>query len=311
MGFDATQLHGENPAVKMDGSRVEDEALRAPTLKQLWMVLAALSLLLCAVLAFTRPYASWEWIPAILGLAIFGTLAGRKVTRTPYPNTAPALTLALLVPGYHAIAAINRERALFQPELGLDAAIPLEPAWMIAYGSIWFFAFLPVFVLRGPQLTRRALYAFIAVVVAAYVGFLLYPTVLPRPSETGAGFFAWTLRINYDLDPPLNCFPSLHVAWAFVAALACHCVHKRVGVAALAWAALIAISTLFTKQHYVVDVLAGVAIAYGAYAVFLRPCPEHAVAERDRLLAPRRALRAVWIYLAVVAASWIVFTLGR
>ena len=38
---------------------------------------------LCAILAFTRPDGGWEWVPAISGLAFFGTLAGRRVTRAP------------------------------------------------------------------------------------------------------------------------------------------------------------------------------------------------------------------------------------
>jgi membrane-associated phospholipid phosphatase len=279
-------------------------ARRAP------LFLAVVSFAACAILAFVRPYAAWEWIPAVAGFAVFGFMAGRQHSRQPFPNAGPALALALLIPGYHVIAAIHRgEAGLHMPQIDIDRAIRLEPAWMLAYGSIWLFAFLPVLVVRGANLTRRALHAFLAVVGVAYVVFLLYPTVLPRPAAIGEGFFAWALQLNYDLDPPLNCFPSLHVAWGFVAAFACHRVHRGVGIGAMAWAALIGISTLYTKQHYVVDVVAGVALAVGAHLVFLRGHPRDAVPETARKAAPGRALAlagtyAVTIALFRLAYSW-------
>ena len=275
------------------------------------LYLAVLSFVACAILAFVRPYPSWEWIPAICGLGVFGFLAARRFDRRPYPNTGPALTLTLMIPGYHVIAMVNRDgRELAMPALAIDRALPVEPAWMLAYGSIWLFAFLPVSIVRGAELTRRALHAFIAVVGVAYACFLLYPTVLPRPASVGEGFFAWTLALNYAADPPLNCFPSLHVAWGFVAAFACHRVHRGVGLAAFAWAGLIAISTLYTKQHYVVDVLAGIAIAAIAYVVFLRGHSRESVEEADWRRAPERALRVAGIYAVTIALFWIGYRLA-
>jgi len=224
--------------------------------------------------------------------------------RQPYPNTVPVLLLALIMPGYHVIVAINRGRAVHMPELALDRAIPLEPLWMIAYGSIWIFAFLPVFIVRQPALTRRAMLAALTVIVIAYVGFLIYPTVLPRAEVPGDGFSAWSLRLVYSIDPPHGCFPSLHVAYSFVSALTCYRVHRGVGVIALVWAAIIGVSTLYTKQHYVVDVIGGIAIACVAYLLFLRGYPRKAISEADRRLAPKRALRAVWLYAGIVAFLW-------
>lgn len=212
--------------------------------------------------------------------------------------------IALIIPVYHVIVMINRGRTVFTPELALDRAIPLEPNWMLAYGSIWIFAFLPVFVVREPALTRRAMLAILAVIVISYVGFLVYPTVLPRSETVGDGFLEHALEVNYSLDPPYNCFPSLHVAWAFVAALTSYRVHRGVGIAALVWATIVGVSTLYTKQHYVVDVIAGVAVAYAAYLLFLRGYPRESVKEADRRNAPRRALRAVWLYCAIVALLW-------
>ena len=42
------------------------------------------------------------------------------------------------------------------------------------------------------------------------------------------------------------------------------------GFMATACAALVALSTLFTKQHYVVDLVGGIALALAGYVLFLR-----------------------------------------
>jgi membrane-associated phospholipid phosphatase len=262
----------------------------------------------CAILAFTRPDGGWEWVPAISGLAFFGTLAGRRVTRAPYHSTAPALALAVVIPAYHVISGFNRGRAANMPALAIDRAIPLEPAWMLVYGSVFLFAFLPAFVVRGAELTRRVLWSYILVEFLAFAGYLAYPTSLARPAITTDGLFPWTLGLIYDIDPPRNCFPSLHVSWAFVAALSCYRVHRGVGLAAMGWAGLIGISTLYTEQHYLVDVIAGVMMALLAYVLFLRGHDRAAIAKSDVQCAPLRATRIVWTYVFVIAVFAIAYS---
>ena len=229
----------------------------------------------------------------------------------PFPNAAPVLLLAVLVPMYMVIAVLTPGRTLFVPELPLDRAVRLQPAWMLVYGSQWIFSFLPVFVVRGVELRRRTVLAYLTIVLVAYAGFLAYPTLAPRPEVVpGDGFFAWGLRFVYDTDPPYNCFPSLHVAYSFLAALATHRVHRRLGIATLSWATLVGVSTLYTKQHYVADVVAGILIAVAAWAIILRPFPRDRVAESDRQRAPVRALIPVAIFAIVVAGFWIAYRTG-
>lgn len=224
------------------------------------------------------------------------------------PNAIPVLALAALVPMYMAIAVWTPGRTLFMPELAFDRAVPLQPAWAPVYASQWVFSFLPVFVVRGVELRRRVVLAYLTVVITAYAGFLLYPTVAPRPADVpGDGIFAHSLRSVYDLDPPYNCFPSLHVAYSFLAALTSYRVHRGLGLAALLWAVLIGISTLYTKQHYVVDVIAGVLMAYSASAVFLRGFPRAQLSHEDQRLAPMRALAVPGIFAIVVACFWFAY----
>jgi membrane-associated phospholipid phosphatase len=221
-----------------------------------------------------------------------------------------ATALVSLAPMYMIIAIVSRTRVTYRPELALDRAIPLEPAWMLVYGSLYIFVVtLPILVVRERTLIRRAMQSYLLVMGLSYAIFLLYPTRASRPEVAGDGFAAWSLRVMYDIDPPYNCFPSLHVAYSFISALACARVHRGVGRGALAWASLIAVSTLFTKQHYVLDVIAGSAAAGLAYALFLRHHRRDAVPEADRRRAPRRALATVAVFALMIAGAWIAYRL--
>ena len=214
-----------------------------------------------------------------------------------------ASALVSLAPMYFVIAIFVRTWPMHRPELALDRAIPLVPAWMLIYGSLYVFVIvLPLLVVRDRPLIRRAMQSYLLVMLLSYAVFLLYPTTAPHDGTVaGEGFAPWTLRVLYSIDAPYNCFPSLHVAYAFVAAFACRRVHRGVGNTALAWAALIGVSTLFTKQHYAVDVIAGAAAGYLAFALFLREQAGAPVPERDRSLAPRRALTAAALYALMIA----------
>jgi membrane-associated phospholipid phosphatase len=267
-----------------------------------------------------------EWL-LIVGAVLVAVLAG-QLSRGPAAGvyllaalpgivaylaarTLLATALVSLAPVYFVIGELTRSWPTYRPELALDRAVPLQPAWMFVYGSLYVFVvILPLLVVRQQELARRAMRAYLTVMITAYIGFLLFPTLAPRPEDVvGDGFSAWTLRIAYSIDPPHGCFPSLHVAYSFVSALTCYRVHRGVGIAAAVWAALIGVSTLYTKQHYVVDVVAGALAAYGAYVLFLRTYPRDAVAEADRRRAPIRAVGVAGIFAIMVAGFWVAYRL--
>jgi membrane-associated phospholipid phosphatase len=102
----------------------------------------------------------------------------------------------------------------------------------------------------------------------------------------------------------------LHVAQCFLAALTCRIVHRGVGAFALVWASLVAISTLLTKQHYVLDVIGGVALAAAAYAIFLRGYGRAAIPERERRYAPVLAAAAAAVYGTIVLMFGVLYAAG-
>lgn len=235
---------------------------------------------------------------------------GQALTR-PYPVTVPMILLVSLVPFYLVIARRARGSAVYAPELVLDRLLPLTPTWALIYGALYaFLIVLPVLVIQQNELIRRTVWAYLTVWSAAYICFLLYPTGAPRPDTVaGDGFGAWGLQILYDADPPYNCFPSIHVAHSFVSALACHRVHRPLGLVAMACASLVAIATLLTKQHYVADVIGGILLAVVANALWLRSYSRANIPELDRRLASVLALCLIGIVGLGVACFWMVYQL--
>lgn len=223
--------------------------------------------------------------------------------KRPYPVTISMIVLVLLIPFYIFIGELwIPGHALHVPAIPLDKAIPLKPSWSLIYGSLYVFVVLPLLVVRQPEQIRRTVSAYLMIWIIAYVCFLLYPTVAPHAAKIREqDFFGWVLgSIIYSCDVPYNCFPSLHVAHSFVSALTCYRVHRGVGIAAVGWAFLIGISTLYTKQHYILDVISGIFLAYIAYLIFLRSYPREAIPEIDRRLAPVLSLGFIAVHAFIV-----------
>jgi membrane-associated phospholipid phosphatase len=82
-------------------------------------------------------------------------------------------------------------------------------------------------------------------------------------------FLAMVQRI----DPPGNVFPSLHVAHTSSLALILHHENPRLGRVVIGLSALLAVSTLTTKQHFIADVIAGFTLAAISRLIVLRGVP--------------------------------------
>jgi len=261
-----------------------------------------------ASLVYALLFVRFQWGGAAAYiLALLPSLLAYVVARTLL-----ASAFMFLLPMYFVIGQWTASWPHYQPAIGVDRLMPLTPAWIGVYASLYFCAFLlPLVVVRGRELFRQAMKAYLFVMLISYLGFVLYPTIAPHDGRIPVdGFATWSLQLFYDLDQPYGCFPSLHVAYAFVGALACYRMHRGVGVAASAWAALIGISTVYTKQHFFVDAAAGALEGLAAYAIFLRRWPRQPLDPIDRQLAPRRGLYVAMGYAAVTAIFWMAYRLG-
>jgi membrane-associated phospholipid phosphatase len=138
------------------------------------------------------------------------------------------------------------------------------------YLSQFAFLFLVLLALRKAESISRTVYSIALASGAAFLIFLIFPTEFARPQPSGAGLTGRAFACLHALDAPTNCFPSLHVALAWLAALGVADEHRRLRAAGYAWAACITLSTLTTKQHCFVDIVGGVMLALVCRSVVRR-----------------------------------------
>jgi hypothetical protein len=91
-----------------------------------------------------------------------------------------------------------------------------------------------------------------------------------RPDLVVDSFSTFALSIVYSADNSWNCFPSMHVAMSLLASLTILEVHRIRGIFATLLTVLIAASTVLIKQHYVMDLVAGMVITLAVYFLFIR-----------------------------------------
>lgn len=141
----------------------------------------------------------------------------------------------------------------------VDGLVPFMGWTVWIYYSQYLLLFYCIWTAESSSTVSRMVWSISLASLISFIFFLIIPTTVPRiPAwENRAEQAAFYLL--HSIDPPSNCFPSLHASIAWLAAASLKDEKKRAGCSALIWAAVISLSTLTTKQHYFVD-LAGSAI---------------------------------------------------
>ena len=161
----------------------------------------------------------------------------------------------------------------------IDRTAPFLPYTVLIYVSEYiYFAFVYI-LLKNHKTINQYLYSFFFLQLISCFIFLVYPTIYPRENfPIPSDLPLWLQNVWYWLrkqDAATNCFPSLHVSSVYLSAL----VFQKDGPTQngedlsskikywvfMIWGTLIALSTLTTKQHYVVDIISGFSMAILCY----------------------------------------------
>jgi membrane-associated phospholipid phosphatase len=180
--------------------------------------------------------------------------------------------------------------------LPLDGRIPLIPAFITVYFGSYLF-WLWGFIVATRQSHGEFFAFFVRVGVSLLVTlcfFCLLPLEIARPEITGEGLFSDAMRLLYRIDPPHNLFPSLHCFFSWILYVQVRGKKEYPLLLRLSYLLIsvaVFFSTLFTRQHYLLDVVGGVALAELSGLLLLTPLPR--LAERfflwlDRLLFSKR-----------------------
>jgi membrane-associated phospholipid phosphatase len=165
---------------------------------------------------------------------------------------------ALWVVSYELVGRYAMRLVPHELATPLDAMLPFWPQWVWVYALTYVVPFVAVLAIRDDRNVRRALLAVTLASAAAYLVYLVFPVASPRP-HLGASVSERALGLIHLLDVPANQLPSLHVANAIIlyAAVTRDRPVRWLRVLMFMLAAGIALSTLFVKQHLVLDVVLG------------------------------------------------------
>lgn len=148
----------------------------------------------------------------------------------------------------------------FQWELGI-------PQWdwmLIPYVSAYFMPIIPIFKLDRKE-QKALLYSILVCCSIGLIIFFLFPTKLgfirgEGVSDTWLPFY----QILWKVDPPHNLFPSQHVVMAYLLCIPAlsKFMRREAKAVILTWFIMVCLSILFTHQHHLLDLIAGLEIAW-------------------------------------------------
>jgi membrane-associated phospholipid phosphatase len=180
----------------------------------------------------------------------------------PLPFRLSILTLTLIL-WLGIYFGVNRLR--ITPRRRLDSAIPLDrkipfvPQLVLIYFSTYVFVIQPFIILSKARQFYWMLTSFASITVIYSLIHATVPSQIQRMEKFDTnGFSSKLIALFQQTCKPYGNFPSMHVALSVpVVGANFHAVGPFMGSIAFVWAVLIALSTLLTKQHYILDVLVG------------------------------------------------------
>lgn len=220
------------------------------------------------------------WLKAQLWQGIFGT------------GWVNAVVSLLLVAGVYFTNKIydllNHGPNVIFLKTPLDELIPVVGPFVVPYVSLEPFVYvtLVVFLLFRTRLFQSAALSMIAAWFVSYGFYYFLQSFMARPTLVGDDVFTQMIREVYASDNPYNDFPSLHTSLSTVLAIHWWRADRRIGIPVAIWVALIVMSTVFVKQHYVPDVIGGLVLAFGVSWIFLSLLDRPRAPARHEVSAP-------------------------
>ena len=151
----------------------------------------------------------------------------------------------------------------------LDRAIPFVPAFSVPYLLYipYLFGIVGYGILATPYYAEIAASA-LAVQLAAAAIYRIHATSVPRPAVTGNDLFSRLTKFIYRNDRPNCAFPSLHVAYAVLCGYWAAVMLPALLPAVAVFSAAVILSTVFLKQHAVIDAFGGASVAVLSLVLF-------------------------------------------
>lgn len=146
--------------------------------------------------------------------------------------------------------------------LPFDKKIPFVPIFAWVYFSIAIFVLHPFLILSDARQFYWMLSCFMLNTIIFSLIHYIIPSKVERMEHTNTGGIAGKMLRQWQKTcQPYGNFPSMHTGFSVPVVIANFMALGAIGGSiTLVWAALIALSTLLLKQHYILDMLAALAL---------------------------------------------------
>ena len=154
-----------------------------------------------------------------------------------------------------------------EPKLPIDF-FPIWSIWVLPYVlcyGLWFVSFVWIILKTEDRSFRSFVAACIFTFSLGNIIFIFLPTFVTPAALSGNDIFTWLLQMIQKNSGKYDAFPSAHIYITTLLALFLSRLYSHRNPLWLLILVIVSLSTLFTGQHYVADVLGGYAIAFSGY----------------------------------------------
>lgn len=165
------------------------------------------------------------------------------------------------------IPTSNRLSGGIAPKLAIDV-FPIWPIWVLPYISCYVLWFSSIWWIVS-KMEDRLFRAFLAACVLTFsIGvstFIFFPTYVERATLTGSDIFTVLLRFIHENWGRYDALPSGHVYITTLLTLFFSRWYPRHRSLWIVILVIVSLSTLFTGQHYILDVIGGLLVGLAGY----------------------------------------------
>jgi len=160
-------------------------------------------------------------------------------------------------------------RGGMEPKLPIDI-FPIWPVWVVPYVMcylLWTVGFAWAVFNMNERMFRSFVVAFLVTCSVSIAIFVTFPTYVPPAVLHGDDLFTRLLRFFHESTGRYDALPSGHIYVTALLAFFYSLWYPRYKSLWISILVIVSFSTLFTAQHYILDVLAGLLVAaLGYYA---------------------------------------------
>ena len=165
------------------------------------------------------------------------------------------------------IPTSNQVTGGIEPKLSIDI-FPIWTVWVLPYVScyiLWLTGFAWIIFKTEDQKFRSFLAACLLTFGLSALTFIFFPTYVKAVPLQGNDFFTLLLRIFHEQTGRYAALPSGHVYITTLLVLFFARWYRRYRFLWILILSIVSLSTLFTGQHYILNVAGGYVVAFAGY----------------------------------------------